>query len=382
MRDTIDFQLILIDTDTSLRMKTVVVSAVNLVEGGPLTVLRDCLSTAVEQLPAEWQIVALVHSEDLVDHPRVRTIVIPDAKRSWWRRLRWEWIGFSRIARQLRPDLWLSLHDITSRVSARRSAVYCHNASPFYRVSFREALQDPKFLAFNLLYASLYRILIHRNRWVIVQQEWLRNEFQRRMGPLPIVVARPTLPSIVTHNAIPLPASPRVFLYPALPRTFKNLETVCEAARILISRGVNDFEVRLTTDGRDNGYARWLYRRYSKIAPVRFIGRQSRTQMYNQYREAHAVVFASRLETWGLPISEAKTHQLPLLVADLPYAHETVGKYGPVSFFPAGSPQSLADLMSAFINGTWVPSGSEHPDPFQPFAPDWGSLWRILISDL
>lgn len=359
----------------------IVVSAVNFTEGGPLTVLRDCLASAATLLPIDWELVALVHRADLIDEPRVRSIAVPSSKKSWLHRLYWEWFGFRRLSCELRPELWLSLHDVTPRVLANRQAVYCHNPAPFYRLRLREALWEPKFLAFNLLYALLYRIMIHRNRWVIVQQDWLRAEFERRMGPLTVVVAHPSV-QVDARLGEQAPGERFVFLYPALPRPFKNVETLCSAARIVAGRGVGNFEVRLTLDGSENRYARWIRRKFGTAPNIQFIGRQTKGEMAEQYGEASAVVFPSKLETWGLPITEGKARRLPLLVADLPYARETVGTYDLVSFFPAESAEALADLMQAMIDGTWRATGSVYLDPKAPFAPDWTSLWSILTDGL
>jgi glycosyltransferase involved in cell wall biosynthesis len=362
-------------------MPLIVVSAVNFTEGGPLTVLRECLASASAVLPADCEIVAIVNRADLINEPRVRLISIPSSKKSWFHRLYWEWFGFMRISRELKPALWLSLHDITPRVSAARQAVYCHNPSPFYRIRVREALMEPTFLMFNQLYALLYRLFIRRNYCVVVQQDWLRAEFIRRMGQLSVVVAHPSFRAVERHNASKLgPAF--VFIYPALPRVFKNIETLCKAAQLLASRGVSGFEVRLTLDGSENRYSRWLRNRFSDTTQVQFIGRQTKDEMAFQYGEASAVVFPSKLETWGLPITEGKAQRLPLLVADLPYARETVGTYDLVSFFPAESPEALADLMQSMIEQTWQPTGNHHSDPAAPFAPDWPSLWGILTNGL
>lgn len=362
-------------------MFRIVVSAVNFTEGGPLTVLRECLASAAAVLPVDVEIVALVNSPDLIDEPRVRLIAIPSAKQSWFHRLYWEWIGFDRISRELKPTLWLSLHDITPRVSATRQAVYCHNPSPFYRISMREAVQEPKFLLFNQLYALLYRVFIRRNYCVIVQQQWLRTEFIRRMGDIPVVVAHPSL-QYVEYPSTAKQGESFVFIYPALPRVFKNVETVCKAIQILASRGFLGFELRLTIDGNENRYALWLLNKFGSTQQVKFIGRQTKEGMALQYSEASAVVFPSKLETWGLPITEAKAQHLPLLVADLSYARETVGTYDLVSFFPAESANALADLMQSMLEKKWQPIGSNQSNPIAPFASDWKSLWGIMIDGL
>ena len=64
------------------------------------------------------------------------------------------------------------------------------------------------------------------------------------------------------------------------------------------------------------------------------------------------MIFPSKLETWGLPISEYKETQKPMLLADLPYAHETVGTYDKVAFFNPYKAEDLADKMVKIIDGT------------------------------
>ena len=210
--------------------KRLVVSAVNLVEGGTLAVLQRFLRSARAELGAEWEIVALVHKVALVQIPGVQALAFPGIKASWLRRIWFEYWQCRKLSQSLRADLWMAMHDITPRVMARRQAVYCHNPSPFYPVSAREALFDWKLLAFQRLYDAMYRINIHRNDAVVVQQQWLREEFRRRYGAKRVVVARPVAPGDQIHATRRFDRG-SVFLYPALPRPFKNFELVCRAAR-------------------------------------------------------------------------------------------------------------------------------------------------------
>lgn len=366
----------------SLARKRLVVSAVNLIEGGTLTILRDCLSSAAQLLPPEWEIIALVHNKELIDQPRVQLVEVLDAKRSWLRRLYHEWFGFRRMSHKIKPDLWLSLHDITPRVIARRQVVYCHNPSPFYRLALGEAWLEPRFWLFNQFYRYLYQAFIRRNCWVVVQQAWMRDEFKRVFGALPIVVAHPSVNLPISSKYAESNRKEVIFLYPSLPRVFKNFEVICEAAKILNDRGVECFEIRITISGDENRYSKSLYAKYSSIPKLNFAGLQSREQMVKQYSEATAVVFPSKLETWGLPISEAKFYNKPLLVADLPYAHETVGTYEKVSFFKPSDAIALADLMQAVVERGWQAMGAKGSEPLQPFTRDWDELWHLLTNGL
>ncbi len=368
--------------ESHINKKCVVVSAINFSEGGPLTVFQDCLFAATEVLSPEWNIIALVHNKTSFNNSRVKFIEFPKAKRSWLLRLSYEWVFFLRMSVSIKPDLWFSLHDITPFVRARRQAVYCHNPAPFYSSSLREIQLSPVFWIFTLLYKYVYRLFIKRNSFVIVQQDWIRDAFLNMFGKLPLVVAYPN----VKQTDLKLRKSEKkgnhVFLYPSFPRVFKNFEVICQATEILNKRNVLNFDVRLTIKGNENSYSKWVYSQYKNVKNLKFIGLQSKSDLANHYHVSTTVIFPSKLETWGLPISEAKMYKKRLILADLPYAHETVGCYNEVSFFPQKNATALADLMQAIIEQRWQPEGARRNEPPQPFARDWNALWRLLIEGL
>jgi glycosyltransferase involved in cell wall biosynthesis len=362
--------------------KVLVISAVNITQGGPLTILRECVASALALLSEGWDIYVLVHDKNLLNsHPSLKLMEFPKAKASWLNRLYYEWWYFYRLSQSLRPDLWLSLHDITPRVVAVRRAVYCHNPSPFYRISLREAWLDPRFLLFNLFYKYLYRIAIRQNDFVIVQQDWLRERFKELFGLKDnIIVAYPE----ITHiERVPKRAalSKKIFIYPAFPRVFKNIETACEAATKLTKSGVEDFELRLTIDGTENSYAKWIYKKYASNPAIKFLGLLDAQGMLKQYDVADCLIFPSKLETWGLPITEAKHYDLPILAADLPYAHETVGDYRDVSFFECGDADQLSGMMRAMIDNQVTFTGSTYTQPSPLFVRGWRELFdKIALN--
>ena len=359
--------------------KRMVVSAVNLVEGGTLAVLLRFLQSARSTLSSEWQIIALVHKSSLVQIPGVETIAFPAVKGSWLRRIWFEYWQCLALSKTLNADLWLAMHDMTPRVKARRQAVYCHNPMPFYRMSVAEIRLAPRLLLFNLLYGTLYRINIRRSDAVIVQQEWLRCEFERRFGVRHVIVARPM--SEGRHSGLRAQRhSGRIFFYPAFPRVFKNFELIGEAVRWLERQADWQGEVRITLLGNENAYATHVHALYSNLKTLKFVGLQSSEAMTAQYGEADCLLFPSRLETWGLPLTEAKAHGLAVLAADLPYARETVGTYDAAAFFDVADPIALGRLMLTFQRAelTFVPHSFEPPR--EPYAADWPSLVRMLTE--
>ncbi len=363
-------------------MKTLVISAVNLTEGGPLKILRDAVSSSLLSMHG-WRIIILVNSKLLIENSKVQVIEFPKIKTSWLRRILFEWYYCKNLSIKLDVDLWLSLHDITPRVHSRRQVVYCHNPSPFYKISIRDIILDPRFFLFTLFYNLLYSINIHKNYFVVVQQDWLRDKFANRFQCKSIIVARPSLKINDSINtSVKKQNGKYVFLYPALPRVFKNFEVVCQAVSLLTPDIASRIELRLTIDGTENRYSRSLLNRFKNTIGVRFIGRQTWNDMQQEYLNCDAVLFPSRLETWGLPISEGKAYNKALLVADLPYARETVDNYDEVSFIDPNDAHAWADKIKMFVNGCVVFEGNQSHQLAEPRAEDWNQLWSLISKDL
>ena len=92
------------------------------------------------------------------------------------------------------------------------------------------------------------------------------------------------------------------------------------------------------------------------------------------------MIFPSKLETWGLPITEFKETGRPILLADMPYAHETIGTYDRVAWFPADDANSLAKLMVGIIRGETVTGTEQQVAIEHPYAMNWTELWRLLLG--
>jgi glycosyltransferase involved in cell wall biosynthesis len=154
-----------------------------------------------------------------------------------------------------------------------------------------------------------------------------------------------------------------------------------EAARILEQRGREGFDIWLTIDGSENQYAAKLRSEYGALRSVSWLGVMPRERILLLYAKADCLLFPSKLETWGMPISEFQQTGKPMLLIDLPYAHETVGAYSAVSFFPPGNPQALADAMESFVQGRLALSETTAPSIPAPFAADWNELFRMLLHE-
>jgi glycosyltransferase involved in cell wall biosynthesis len=366
--------------------RTVVISAVNLNEGGPLSIMRDAINAFVTHFAPKYKLVLLIHNKNLLENiemnGNVKIYEYTYPKKAWILRIWFEYVHAYFISQKIKPFLWFSLHDVTPNVYAVHKAVYCQNPSPFYKISNWERKLDKSFYLFNKFYKYLYRINIHKNDFVIVQQNWIREKF-KKIYKLPhekIIVAYPSLNTIDAVKKEEKSNQETVFFYPAFPRVFKNHLVLLKAANILFQHHVKNFKIIITIDGTENRYAKLLFDKFSYLPCIEFAGLISPEKMKKFYQQADCLVFPSKLETWGLPISEAKQINLPVLAADLEYAKETTGNYNKVLFFNSDNADELANLLKNIITKTIAYGCNNTSDPPDLFCRDWQELINILID--
>jgi len=152
------------------------------------------------------------------------------------------------------------------------------------------------------------------------------------------------------------------------------------AARELERSGFRKFEIWLTMNGTETPYAAKMMREYSDLTTVRWLGLLPRPEILRLYAEADCLLFPSKLETWGLPITEFKATGKPILAADLAYAHETVGEYGKAAFFDINSTAQLMGLMRQAASGKPVFYPVEEQSIAPPFSRSWKELWNIVLA--
>lgn len=359
--------------------KNFIISGVNLTEGGTLTVFRDCLRHAVQYLDNdEWNIIAIVHDSELFDLPSIEYIEMPEIKASWLKRLKFEYYDCRTLSKELNADFWLSMHDMSSCVGDVPQAVYCHNPMWFYKMPLKQVLSEPKLFLFSKLYSSLYGLNIQANKVVVVQQEWIRKAFEEKFNHNNIAVAHPVVND--TSECSCVKTSGNRFIFPTLSRSFKNIEVLLNAWKLLLKDPSWAGSLVVTIDGTENAYATSLVKKFGNLKGVEFTGRISYSEVQHYFTQSDCLVFPSKLETWGLPLSEAKKHGLAILAADLPYAHETSGKYNGVSFFSPDDSQSLADNMKKFSVGDLKLDETKATKYKEPFAKNWNVFFELLLK--
>lgn len=363
-----------------MSQKTIVISGVNVVDSGILSIMTDCL-VQLEKYTANKNIkvIALVNSKKLFPIPNIEFIEFPKSKRNWLSRLYYEYFYFKKISKELNADIWFSMHDISPNVVSKKKFVYYHNPAPFYKLSSKEWFFGFKIGLFSKFYKYLTQINIQSNDAVFVQQYWIKNQFEQWFSIKNCKVAYPETQVNIDYSKIELHPKKVHFFYPSFPRMFKNFECICEAILLLPKEIQDKIEVYFTISGNENKYAKSIFEKYSKNNFFKFIGKLNRNEVAGYYEAMDALLFPSKLETWGLPLTEAKEFNKPIFVSDLPYAKETIGKYDKVSFFNSKKPNNLAEKIELFLKNQII-----YDETLASNKPDfvgWNSIFDYIFEN-
>lgn len=366
-----------------MNKKVLVVSGINLVDGGAYSIYKDFLNSLISLgYQKKYRIMALVGSKDLfLDFVNdIEIIEFPKSKKSWFARIYYEYFYFNKFSKLNNVNIWISLHDITPRVSVDKQYVYCHNPSPFNEMKVKDIKYGLKYYLFSKLYKYLYKINIRKNDGIIVQQDWMRQAFIELYNlKNEVIVSRPNLPK--QHRMVDLSkrGGKFIFIYPSFPRYYKNFEFACLAAEKLEKLGYNDFKLYITLDGTENEYSKHLMKKFRNCGSIIFCGLLSRNELYKLYSKCSCLIFVSKLETWGMPITEFKSTGKPMILADLPYAHETVGNYDKALFTESDNVDLLCKNMIRVIHGEKINSVSIKYDKKEPYFKNWNELFNYIL---
>lgn len=124
----------------------------------------------------------------------------------------------------------------------------------------QDARFNVKIVLFSLFTRFAYLINIHRNKFLIVQAEWLRDGFSKMFGvPKGRFIVCPPEQKKVAYNKMEIEHNVFTFIFVSTPDCHKNFETLCEAAKALEHKiGVGKFNVVLTIKGDENRYSKYL----------------------------------------------------------------------------------------------------------------------------
>lgn len=185
---------------------------------------------------------------------------------------------------------------------------------------------------------------------VVAVSRFTAGEVERRLGVTPdrILVAGPGAPRWPARSTVP-PNGPILFMGTLEPR--KNVGTLLAAYAELLKSTPGAPELWLA-GGATDAASPWLRRITERplAGRVKHLGYIQSDRRYDLYTKASMLVLPSHLEGFGIPVLEAMTVGVPVIVSNRGALPEVTG--GAAQVVEAEDARGLADAMRRYLDDT------------------------------
>ena len=339
------------------------------VHGGALTILKECYDFACTCTNVEW--VFIVSVPGIASREHIKVYCVPEKTRKRINRILFEHTTLQRIIRQEQCDYILSLVNVVVPRNKKKQVVYMHNAIPFTDISF-SFRKDRTLWMYKHIIGAVVRRSMKQCNTIIVQTKWVRDAVMKRCR-LPqdkFILCPPSLQGKAFPQYRDIEESRHQFIYPAGLSVYKNHRVIIEAVRLLQERGRHNFKVYLTA----NLTIKKLNDQNIESLPIVGLGLLPYTELLEWYTHS-VLLFPSKLETFGLPMLEARKVGSIILASDKPFSNEVLEGYPNAYFFRTDDAERLADLMEQVMDRVLIYNQEQQ-------LQEAGNGWESVISCL
>lgn len=310
--------------------------------GGAMTILNDFYQEALKK---EDQTLFLVSLANLKPGKYVVIKKYAWIKKSIIHRLYFYYFKLPHIIKQFRPDEIISLNNTRCPVKNIKQTIYLHQALPFS--SFKPNILTDFYL-FLVKYGLGIIIKNHIKKVdeIIVQSRWLKKTLvQNGIKASKITVKSPNIDTI--NLEIKQSNDSKLnLIYPSGYTSYKNHWLILNALKKLNSNNYRQLNVIFTLDMTKHKKMNQFINKYQ--LPVSFVGYLRKNELYEYYRSS-TLLFMSSVESFGLPLLEAKNLEIPIVCLDKPFSKEILQDYDKVTFL-ADSDEALKNFLEFKLN--------------------------------
>lgn len=323
-------------------MRKIIVNATALTTGGGVTILNQF----VDHLSEEFEYLIFINAKLNIQSTKTNIIFIKKNASSILDRLILDFYGIKWWLRKNKvyPSATISLQNINFKFSNTiPNFIYFHQALPFSSNKWNLLKKNERKLWFyKNIYPFLIKLSINKNTEIFVQTNFIREKFANYFN-FPIDKIHVITPKLnpLNHKHVASSFSSLNFnwerlniFYPATLFPYKNHKVIVDALSNLnpklrrlvtlhLTCELNEWKQYLSVD---NGFK------------INFLGEIPHSKVLETYLKSDALLFPSYIETYGLPLIEAASLGLPIVVSDLPYAREVLTDYNGARFVPYDNP--------------------------------------------
>lgn len=263
-------------------------------------------------------------------------------KKSWFHRLFFDKFTAPKIIKNENPDLVLNLQNIAIKCKCQQY-LYMHQSLPF--IDYKFSIKHKKLFVYQNIIGRMIKKSCKKVDKIIIQTKWIRDAIIRecKIEKDKFILSPPTIDKslLVTH----IDNAQNLYIFPANGAFYKNHSTIVSACSELNKQGFQDYNIIFTLKGDENEFIKTLYEKsVLEKLNIEWRGRMNIEDIYSLYKD-YGLIFSSYIETFGLPILEAKLSKAPILVAETPFSKEILEGYDKVKYFEKFDYKNLAKLI-------------------------------------
>ena len=320
---------------------------------GAMTILENFYREVLNYPDKSVHWYFLVSTDKLESKDNVTVISEPWIKKSWLHRWYFDTFCVQKVVKEKQIDIVYSMQNAPVRRTKAKQVVYLHQSLQFSPVKFSLFAKEERIYAIRQKFVcKIYKKHLRYADHIIVQTEWFKKATAKWIpfDENKISVVNPDFTVDKKFLEKEYCLEKPLFFYPAGDGLHKNHELIMQACNILKSQDIDGFEVVFTLEGNTPYSERIAKRVEEENLPIRLIGIIPKDEVFDYYSKS-VLLFPSYLETFGLPMLEAKKMKGIVLASDMPFCHEILDGYENAYFYAIHDAEKLAAYMKGIILG-------------------------------
>lgn len=324
---------------------TIMIYDLHASETGALAVLIDLYQEILNYKDKSIKWFFVVSTPQLESADNILVYNYPEAKKSWFHRLFFDKIYSRKIVNKINPDKVVSLQNNGLDFFKGEEIIYLHFAHVTTDYKYKLFRDELKLWVYqHILKFVIYRSL-KRSDKIIVQTESMKNDLSNKSKikkeKIYVIKNNTKYVDVMQYNR----GKDNTYFYPATSFRYKNHMTILKALKYISEKGYNNYNFIFTLKKDENALTRKMYKYVKKNnLHVEFRGQLPRNEVMNLYSKT-TLVFPSSVESYGLPLIEAKSSNSPIFAVDLEYAHEVLEDYNNVLYFKENDYKKLGEYI-------------------------------------
>jgi glycosyltransferase involved in cell wall biosynthesis len=278
----------------------------------------------------------------------IKVINFPWVKKSWLHRLWFDFVTGFRLIKKHQIDRVVSLQNIGLWFSTVPQTIYLHQSLPYVDYHFT-ITKDPQLWVCQNIIHMFIKHSLRKADIVITQTNTMRSRVSEKDGiPLEkFVIENPNviLPSVQSDLSL---KCDNAFFYPATAQSYKNHKVLFQSLEYLYQKDICNYTLFLTVTLEElSDYCKQVYLRIKEnIILVGYVDKERMVQLYSNT----ILLFPSYIESYPMPLAEAKLLNRRIIAADCDFSREILAGYDKVEYFNPFDALGLANLIMKYAD--------------------------------